>query len=255
MNALRVAVIAGTSDGTELIQKIGTQYDVTAFAATAYGAEILRSSPCTVHVGRLDAVGFSAALCGFDAVVDASHPFAVEVSRILQNVCQELQLPCLRLLRSASHDGYAKIIRVASKEEAAAWLCSHEGNILLTTGVNTLGFYAESVTHFAERGWARVLDTAESRKMAAHAAGHIVYGMPPFSTEDTLELLKSHEISVLVTKDSGARGGVPEKIAAAEIYGIPVVLIQRPEERAGMTEEAIQAALLHLAEAKAETER
>ena len=54
--------------------------------------------------------------------------------------------------------------------------------------------------------------------------------MPPFSKEDTLELLEKYHIAVLVSKDSGRRGGVAEKMDAAKQMDIPVVLLGAPEE-------------------------
>lgn len=55
--------------------------------------------------------------------------------------------------------------------------------------------------------------------------------MPPYSIAETVAYLQEHQISVLVSKDSGARGGVPEKIQAAKQVGIPVLLIQSPEQK------------------------
>lgn len=74
MKGLRLAVIAGTSEATDLIAVLPEQDCVTAFAATEYGKTILEGQHCTVRVGRLDADGFRFALRGMDAVIDASHP-------------------------------------------------------------------------------------------------------------------------------------------------------------------------------------
>ena len=90
---MKIAVIAGTSEATELIAALPAEDTVTAFAATAYGKEILAGQYCTVHVGRLDTEGFRQALRGMHAVVDASHPFAQEVTKTVRQVCTELQLP------------------------------------------------------------------------------------------------------------------------------------------------------------------
>ena len=96
---MKIAVIAGTSEATELIAALPAEDTVTAFAATAYGKEILAGQHCTVHVGRLDTEGFRQALRGMHAVVDASHPFAQEVTKTVRQVCTELQLPYFRLGR------------------------------------------------------------------------------------------------------------------------------------------------------------
>lgn len=229
-----VAVAAGTSDASDLIKEIGEIYKVTAFVATKYGEKILSGIPCIVNEGRLDESGFKEKLVDADAVIDATHPFAVEVSRILKKVCQSLNLPYLRLERENSEYSYKKIIYASSKEQAAEILSNHDGNILFTTGVNTLGFYETKVKDFKERCWARVLDTEESRNIVANISCNIIYDMPPFSHEDTLSLLLEHNISIMVSKDSGARGGIFEKLYAAECAGIPVVIIKRPDEQNGL---------------------
>ena len=117
-----------------------------------------------------------------------------------------------------------------SKEQAAACLAAIPGNILLTTGVNTLSFYEKAIPDFSTRGWARILDTPDSRRAAADSKAHLIFAMPPFSKEDTLELLEKYHIAVLVSKDSGRRGGVAEKMDAAKQMDIPVVLLGAPEE-------------------------
>lgn len=226
----RIAVIAGTSEATEFIRVLPEKYEVTAFTATEYGKTILAGERCTVHVGRLDKDGFAVELARMDAVVDASHPFALAVTETVQQVCAQQNIPYFRLGRPQLHYDYDRIIRVPSKEEAAEQLSKMPGNILLTTGVNTLAFYEANVTDFVARGWARILDTADSRRTAAASRAHLVYAMPPFSQKDTVALIEAHQIAVLVSKDSGARGGVAEKVGAAKACGIPVVLIGAPKE-------------------------
>lgn len=238
---LRIAVAAGTSEATDLINKIGKIYSVTAFTATEYGVEILKNSPCKTHYGRLNEAEFAEIFkkSDFDAVIDATHPFAEEVSNILKRVCKNLEIFYLRLLRENTEYNYKKIIYADSKEKAAEILSHHNGNILLTTGAKTLDFYEKNVKDFALRGWVRILDTADSRYLTKNSKSHIIYSVPPFSTEDTLKILKENNISIILSKDSGIRGGVPEKLAAAEIFQIPVVMIRRPVEKDGFTENEI----------------
>lgn len=244
MRRLRVAVIAGTSDATDLIDSLPF-CEVTAFAATSYGEEILRHTGCTVRTGRLDEAGFTEALAGFDAVVDASHPFAVQVTETVSNVCLRLQIPYFRLGRHT--ECYHGDIRfVNTKEEAAALLSKMQGNILLTTGVNTLSFYERHITDFGNRVWARILDVTESRRLAAGSQAKLIYAVPPFTAADTLRLLKQHHIAVMLSKDSGRRGGLPEKLAAAEAAGIPTVLIRMPAQGNTMTAQEIYRALSDL---------
>ena len=247
MKPFSLAVIAGTSEATDLIRMLPESWNITAFAATAYGKTILEGLPCTVQVGRLDAEGVRQALADADAVADASHPFAAEVTRTVRTVCRDLKLPYFRLGRPPVQYAYDQILRVQSKEEAAAHLRKTAGNILLTTGGNTLAFYEQAVPDFAVRGYARILDTPDSRQMTAGSQAHLIFAVPPFSAQQTLELLQKYQIAVLVSKDSGMRGGVAEKVQAAKVMGIPVILIAPPAE-ATMTLPEMQKALLACAE-------
>ena len=235
----RIAVIAGTSEATDLIRALPEEYEVTAFVATEYGRTILEKERCTVHVGRLDRDAFASELAQMDGVVDASHPFAAAVTETVQHVCMQQRIPYFRLGRPHLYYDYDRIIRVASKEAAAEQLSDMPGNILLTTGVNTLAFYEANVRNFAERGWARILDTTDSRRIAAFSKAHLIYAMPPFSQSDTVSVIQMYQIAVLVSKDSGARGGVLEKIAAAKACHIPVVLIDAPQEHVHTIEDVI----------------
>lgn len=70
----------------------------------------------------------------------------------------------------------------------------------------------------------------DSRRLTEPFQAHCIYAKPPFSQADTEKLLREYQIAVLVSKDSGKRGGVAEKIAAAKTMQIPVVLITAPEE-------------------------
>lgn len=236
---MKIAVIAGTSDATELIRIISQEHQITAFTATEYGREILQSCNCAVSVGRLDVTGFMEKLADFALVIDASHPFAEEVTKTVKTVCKSLELTYLRLLRPAQVFHSEMIHVVDSKEEACEILSGMPGNILLTTGVQTLAFYEKHVKDFASRGFVRVLATPDSRKIAKNSRSHVIYAMPPFSEQDLSEIIREYQIVVLVSKDNGARGGVDQKIRIAEKFKIPLILIRRPQESGMQMQEII----------------
>ncbi|MCD7730892.1 MAG: precorrin-6A reductase [Oscillospiraceae bacterium] len=226
---MKTAIIAGTSESVELIKAAQDSFDITAFAATDYGGEILNGLKCKISIGRLNRQDFYAALRGFSVVVDASHPFAQEVSENVKSACMELDIPYLRMGRERLFYDYSEISYVSSKEQAAELLNRSNGNILFTTGVNTLRFYSENVRDFSLRSYARILDTVDSRRIAENLRATLIYGFPPFSENDTFELIRKHNIETLVSKDSGKRGGIPEKLSAAKKSGIRVILISSPE--------------------------
>ena len=60
---------------------------------------------------------------------------------------------------------------------------------------------------------------------------NIIAMQGPFSTECNIALIRQYQIRYLVTKDGGREGGFGQKREAALRTGIPMILIDRPEDR------------------------
>lgn len=229
---------AGTTEGLEAMRILDSLHIKTAACvATELGGSMLSDTGAAVFAGRLDETGFEMFIKehGVSFVIDATHPFAVEVSANLQRACKVCGICCVRYDRQSPDYDYDKIIHAASAEAAAKLLSEMEGNILLTTGANTAPVYRAAIDDFNTRVYIRVLDTKESRercRAAGIAASHVIAKNPPFSKEDNEALIKEYQIKVLVSKDSGVRGGLIEKIESARAFGIHVVLIDRPKTAA-----------------------
>lgn len=225
-----IAVIAGTSEATELIEELENEFFITAFVATDEGRKILKGRNCKVSTGRKNRDEFEQILSDFNIVIDASHPFATEVTQNVKSVCEQLNICYLRLGRPHTEYMYEKILYAENKEEVAEMLNNTNGNILFLTGSNTADFYKSHVKNFEQRALIRVLDTDYSRNAVKEInESNIVFGNPPFSASDNLKLIRQHNISVVVSKDSGQRGGISEKVSACEKFGIPLILIRSPE--------------------------
>ncbi len=239
----RIFLFAGTSEGRlcgEFISESGLCADV--FVATEYGKEILPEQPgLTIHKGRLDEAEMEAQLTKGGLVIDATHPYAREVSANLKAACQKRQARYLRLLRPSGERDLSGCVMVESAAEAARWLQNTDGNVLLTTGSKELSAFA-NVKGFAERFYVRVLPSEEvfchCRELGLKP-GRIIAMQGPFSTELNAALLRQVKASYLVTKDAGREGGFPEKLAAARQCGVTPVIIARPEE-AGLTLEQVE---------------
>ena len=231
-----VIVIAGTTESREVIvQQLKEEKRVLACVATELGAEMLQEYPVDVHTGRMDEEEFrrffTENLC--KKVIDASHPFAKVVTQTVKKVTGELSIPYERYERPNINYDYDQILSVADAGEAVDLLNQIEGNILLTTGVNTAAVYARGVKEAKERLYIRVLDnesSLEGCRKAGYPESHVFGEMPPFSMEDNLRLIRQTRAQVLVTKDSGKTGGVDTKVKACREAGIKMLLIRRPEQ-------------------------
>ncbi len=242
---MKRVIFAGTSEGRTLCEQLSRAgQKATVCVATEYGRAVLPEMPgITVHTGRMTAEQMTDFLRNTELVVDATHPYAVEVSRNIRQACTAAQCRYIRLLRPKTRAEGA--VRVSSAAEAAAFLVGTEGAVLLTVGSKELHEFT-AVPDYTERLWPRVLPAAASMEICrdlGFPAAHIIMMQGPFSEELNIALLHTSGAKWLVTKDTGAAGGLPEKLAAAEKCGCRVVLIDRPQED-GMTPDAVRDLLL-----------
>ncbi|WP_343209160.1 precorrin-6A reductase [Anaerolentibacter hominis] len=245
-----IIVFAGTTEGRLLCRwLLEGGYQVSACVATGYGECMLRDQAgLTIYTGRLDEEELSAFLRGHRPalVLDATHPYAVRITKYLKEACDGLGIRCLRVLREKE-----KTIQIPENlsyysydtlEEASRFLEKQRGRILVTTGCQELLELSQSGIE-TKRLIARVLPSEQSLlccTRAGLAPGQIIGMQGPFSTELNLALIRQYEISFLLTKESGAAGGFQEKLQAALQAGISVVAVRRPAESVGFTLEEIK---------------
>ena len=249
----RLAVFAGTYEGHALCKRLSDAgVSATAFVATPYGAELLGGlAGIEVREGRLDEGAMLETLSAFDVVVDATHPYAVVVSANLRSACERLGLRYVRLLRPSGEAaaaeladaGSVRIERAESCEDAARVLSALPGRVLVTTGSKDLPAYT-SIPDFEGRLVVRILPMAANLERAldlGYPARNVICMQGPFSHDLNVAMLRQIGASWLVTKDTGAPGGLPEKISAAGDAGCGVVLISRPDasERGLTLDEAV----------------
>lgn len=240
-----ILVFAGTTEGRRLAELLaGAGIPAVVCVATEYGRQIMPELPTvTIHEGRMDEVGMLEFMRqgSFLAVVDATHPFAVEVSGNIRKSAAALRLPYLRLRRDTAPwrgnvwNETAQECYFHSHEECAAALMRTEGNILLTTGSRDLKVYCE---HMCERLYVRVLPSEESIgacRREGLAGGQILAMQGPFTVELNAALIRQYDIKYLVTKESGAAGGFGQKREAAELAGASLYVIGNPERQEGLS--------------------
>lgn len=233
-----IVIYAGTTEGYKLAKLLadsGVACDVCV--ATEYGSQLIagRENIC-VHSGRLDADGMRNlhAETGCRIVVDATHPYATEVTRTIQDSIAGSAAEYLRLLRPgiASADG---VLYYESASECAAALPDTEGNILLTTGSKELGVFCADQT-LKDRLIVRVIPGMESISICNEngiAPARIVAAQGPFTEEENTALIHRYNIRHLVTKESGTSGGEDTKLSAAIKTHTTVHMIRRPADAEG----------------------
>ena len=242
-NAMRrIILFSGTTEGrllSESLMSAGISH--TVCVATEYG-EVLQKKSDMVRVeeGRKTVEDMEEMFAsGVECVVDATHPFATEVTANIKAALEGKDIRYLRVLREPEVADPEGVTLFASPEECAAACESTEGNVLFTTGSRDLAAMCERITD-RSRIYVRVLPSVSSIEQCM-AAGirqeHILALQGPFSEEMNLAMIRQYDIRLLVTKESGKTGGVDEKKAACRRVGIPCFCIRRPVTEEGLSVE------------------
>ena len=243
MKESKILLFAGTTEGRELAEYlVERKVKVHACVATPYGESLLpKNRLLSISHQRLDECQMREFIKEFAPryVVDATHPFAKEVTENIKRACIEVKAPYIRLLREAGQAGES--VCVEDVEAAVEYLEGTSGNILVTTGSKELENYTR-LTDYQERIFARVLsvgDVAVKCEELGIRGRHLICMQGPFSVEMNLAMLREYKISYLVTKESGIAGGYPQKCEAAAMAGVGLVVIGRPQQEAGMSLEEV----------------
>ena len=165
----RILIFSGTTEGRELAEFLrNRQVDVIVSVATEYGRDCMdveSSSNVSVRTGRMDEAQIRQFLTTqkIDLVVDATHPFAAEVTKNVEQACRMAGTEYIRCVRERQNwdDKGERVVRVESVPEAVEYLQNTTGNVLIATGSKELKEYTR-IAGCKERCYARVLSTQVS---------------------------------------------------------------------------------------------
>ena len=266
----KVLIFGGTTEGRGVAERLLAQgVPCTVSVATQYGEEVMEPHPLLeIHTGRLEQGAMVQLMRDglFCCVVDATHPHAQEVSAQIRAACEKTGLPCLRLQRETGRTEKTggeraddRCVFVNDVEEAGTYLAGLPGRVLVTTGSKELGRFVKALGD-ASRVTARVLPAEASLQACREAglAGSQIFAMQgPFDTEMNCALIRHADASWLLTKETGAAGGYPEKLRAAQECRIGAVVIRTPAASSapGMSpDEVIARALKYAGESESTEE-
>ena len=251
----KVVIFSGTTEGRMLSSALARRkLQHVVCVASEYGKEMMEDSPfALLHVGRMDADEMAGYLRGcFEGedgtVVDATHPYATEVTENIKRAAGTLGLTYIRVVRGKSGMTGKDASIYTDIADCATALEETEGNILLTTGSKELHKYCETVSaETRRRTYVRVLPTVESLEMCMSEGiegDHIIAMHGPFTRECNEAVLRQYAIRHLVTKDSGTAGGFEAKAEAARNVSVRLHVIKRPVEEEGVGVEEAERLLL-----------
>ncbi|MGD9615641.1 MAG: cobalt-precorrin-6A reductase [Alphaproteobacteria bacterium] len=248
MTARRLLILGGTGEAASLARAALARFGDAIEVTTALAGRTRNPGPIAGNV-RIGSFGGPAGLGTYlieqriNRLIDATHPFAAEISRAARLAAERAGVKRLLLLRPRwkRHplDRWIEVDNI----EAAALLVGRIGRCaLLTIGARTLAAFAQAGDM---RFIVRLIDPPHEALPLRRC--HIVCGRGPFNLEYERQLLRHHQIDVLVCKASGG-AATEAKLVAAREAGLPVIMIRRPPREPGEAVDSVEAALDWLAD-------
>lgn len=224
-------MLGGTTEARELAGRIETLPGASVETSLAGGTANPRL-PGSVRTGAFgDVSELAAYLRGFDAVVDATHPFAHRISTTAVEAAAIANVALLVLRRpgwiARPGDDWRRVPTFAAAAAALATLSAE--TVLLAIGRRELAWFAG----LDQQQFVLRMIEAPAADEALPARRVVVLARGPFELAGERALFEQHQIQAVVTKDSGG-DATAAKLVAARQLGIPVVMVDRPPLPAGV---------------------
>ena len=238
----KVIVFAGTTEGRQIAEFLNRRkISALICVATEYGEQLLPASDTLdVSHNRLSEPEMESLMRekGSPLVLDATHPYAAEVTENIRKACEQTGSPYVRVLRENTAESMeTESLYAGSVEEAVTLLEHTKGNILVTTGSKEAEKYT-ALSDYKKRVFLRVLslpNVAQQCAALGFEGRNLICMQGPFSMELNAAMLRQLDCKYLVTKMSGSTGGFQEKIEAARSCGCIPVMIGRPLKEEGIS--------------------
>ena len=220
-------IIGGTKDSRNIVDRLVGR-EIIVSTATEYGKKLLKGiNVVSEPMEQIEMQEFIKSN-KVGLVLDASHPYAVNVSQNAILASKSQKVPYLRFERDML--SYEDGIKFTSMDDMTEYIKELEGKILVTLGSNNLGCFKD----MGNLGniYFRMLPVKESLEKAEKSGilpKQIIAIQGPFSKEFNKAIYKNYDIKYVVTKESGATGGELEKITAAAECGVKPVILSRPQ--------------------------
>lgn len=225
---LRILILGGTTEARHLAEALVSDDAVAPVLSLAGRTQAPKLPPIAFRVGGFGGI---AGLITYlrdsrtDLIIDATHPFAEQMSAHADAACKETAIPLVIFSRppwqAVPGDRW---IEVETAAAAAQALGDEPRRVFLTVGRLQLPAFEAAPAHDY---LIRSIDPPEPLQLPHH---RVILARGPFSLADEVSLMRQEKIDVLVTKNSGG-AATYAKIEAARSLGLPVVLM-RPPQRA-----------------------
>ncbi|AJD32431.1 cobalt-precorrin-6A reductase [Clostridium sporogenes] len=230
-----IALILGTSEGREILSLLNKFTDnILISTATAYGGEILKNYKYKkLNTKPLNKKELSNMLKKnqVNILIDASHPYALEVTKNAREVSKDLNIEYVRYERPSSAEefkGNKKVVFLEDYKDLNEALKNIKGNILNTSGSRNMDKILD--LKLENRIIHRVLPSVKVLEDCFNLGVKVEDLMAikgPISKELNKAFIKDYDAKALILKDSGPQGGTKEKILACLECDIYALVIRR----------------------------
>ncbi|WEK03118.1 MAG: cobalt-precorrin-6A reductase [Candidatus Devosia phytovorans] len=220
---MKILILGGTAEARELANRlVGMGHEVITSLAGRTQDPILPQGG--LRMGKFGGIpGLAAYLraAGIEVLVDATHPYAGQISINAVAAAQAINIALIRFMRPEWEQQVGDDwVTVETAAEAAAAL-PHNADVLLTTGHTGL-------QHFLPRDDCQfVVRTIEAPATELPRHASLLQMRPPYGLIDEMALMEREGITHLVTKNSGGKQ-TASKLEAARRLGVKVIMIARP---------------------------
>ncbi|AMA57386.1 cobalt-precorrin-6A reductase [Bradyrhizobium sp. CCGE-LA001] len=222
---IRALVLGGTADASLLAAEI-TRAGIEAIYSYGGRTRAPADQPLPTRIGGFGGANGLADYIRREAithVIDATHPFAAEMSRNAVAACAQTGTPLMALERApwtkTSQDTW---IEVADVKAAVAALPETSANVFLAIGRQHIAPFASKPQHTYTL---RFVDPPEA---LLPFAADVIVSRGPFTLDGELQMMRTRGIALIVARNSGG-DGARAKIDAARMLGLPVIMISRPQ--------------------------
>lgn len=218
-------ILGGTTEATALARTLA---DAGIAGVVSFAGRVERPvrQPLPQRIGGFGGVdGLRAYLHSnhITHVIDATHPFAAQMSHNAIAACAQANVPLVALTRAPWRaepgDTWTQVCDIAG---AVAALDQPAKCVMLAVGRMHLAQFAPNPQHFY---LLRLVDPPKADLPLQNT--EVIVSRGPFTQADDQALMQAHAIDIVVSKNAGGTGAYA-KIAAARALGLPVIMINRP---------------------------
>ena len=222
----RVLILGGTTEASALARALTQRSDLDVVLSLAGRTETPARPPIPHRIGSFGGVdGLIDYLTSqsISGVIDATHPFAAQMTQHAADACKALDIPRLVFTRPSWEQVEGDQWQCVDHVDAAVKALGEEPKrVFLTVGRLSLSAFRQAEHHFY---LVRSIDKPDDSEMPCNTT--LILARGPFTIDEETRLMREERIDILVTKNSGGTQ-TDAKLQAARVLQIPVLMIERP---------------------------